>query len=197
MIIEVTELIWKDVSIRNEIKSSFTVTFLHSDDIETKTIFASDLMTLRKMVNFLVLIKTFILIRFARARTPQKIPLMRLSVWKSMSFKDSSDKFIFKSYHLEQQLWVFNVITFLVLVKRHRVCAYSFIWNVFKVQKFWSILVLIIIKPACSCATRLWEKAWLAWNRWSICRWSCRCTSCRKTLFFVFNVFYFLEYFQQ
>jgi len=62
VIVEVTKLIWQNVGIRAEIKGRLSKSFLHTHNIEAKSIFTSDLITLWKMVDFLILIKTFILV---------------------------------------------------------------------------------------------------------------------------------------
>ena len=62
VVVEVTKLIRQDVCVRAEIKSRFAESFLHTHYVETQSIFASDLITLREMVNLLVLIQAFILV---------------------------------------------------------------------------------------------------------------------------------------
>lgn len=76
MVVKITKLIRQDISVRYEVKSPLTKPFLHSHDIEAESILASDLMTLREVVNLLVLIEPFVLIRLAAARAPKQIPLM-------------------------------------------------------------------------------------------------------------------------
>jgi hypothetical protein len=67
MIVEITELIRKNVSVRNKIKCALAVPFLHAHDVEAQSVFACDLMTLRELVNLLVLVQTLVLIGLARA----------------------------------------------------------------------------------------------------------------------------------
>lgn len=56
MSIEISELIWKDISIRYEVEVLLSKLFLHSYHIVTKSVFLCDFITLRKVINFLVFI---------------------------------------------------------------------------------------------------------------------------------------------
>lgn len=56
MIVKVCKFIGQDIGVGDEVKSSFTVSFLHANDIKTETIFARNLITLWKVVNFLIFI---------------------------------------------------------------------------------------------------------------------------------------------
>ena len=56
MFIKFTKLIWQDISIRNEIKVLFSESLLHSNDIEAQSVLSSNFVTLREMVDFLVLV---------------------------------------------------------------------------------------------------------------------------------------------
>lgn len=62
VVVEVTKLIGQDVSVRRKVKTALAESFLHSDDVEAESILASDLVTLREVVNLLVLIETLVLI---------------------------------------------------------------------------------------------------------------------------------------
>jgi hypothetical protein len=105
-------------------------------------------MTLWKMVDFLILIKTLIQIALTTWRAPQNVPLMRFSRSKSISFCNWSDKLVIKSQHFIKQFTVFNMITFLISVKLHCVryhlfFSYSFKDNIFWLSIFWNNLVLL------------------------------------------------------
>ena len=56
MVVEVTELVWEDVCVWDEVKGALAEAFLHADKVETHSVLASYFMALREMVNFLVLI---------------------------------------------------------------------------------------------------------------------------------------------
>jgi hypothetical protein len=56
MLIKFSKFIRKNVSVRHKIKMLLSKSLLHSNNIETQSIFSSNFMTLRKMVDFLVLI---------------------------------------------------------------------------------------------------------------------------------------------
>lgn len=70
MVIKVAKLIWKDVSVRDEVESCFPEFLLHANEIKAKTVLTSDLMTLREVVDLLVLVQALVLIGLASARAP-------------------------------------------------------------------------------------------------------------------------------
>jgi hypothetical protein len=88
MSVEVTEFIWKNVGVWYEIEVAFPELFLHADHIIAKSVLSSDLITLREMIDFLVLIQAFIQVALAAGRAPQDVPLMRLSVREPVAFED-------------------------------------------------------------------------------------------------------------
>jgi len=65
VLIEFTEFIRENVSIWYKVKMLFSKSFLHSDNVEAKSVLPGDLMTLREMINFLVLIQALIEITLA------------------------------------------------------------------------------------------------------------------------------------
>ena len=62
VVVEISELIRQDVGIRTEIESRFSEALLHAHNIEAKSIFSRNLITLREVIDFLVLIQTLILV---------------------------------------------------------------------------------------------------------------------------------------
>ena len=57
---EVVEFVWKDVGVWNEVKLTSAKSLLHLDVVVTKSVFSGDLIALREVVDFLVLVKTFV-----------------------------------------------------------------------------------------------------------------------------------------
>ena len=88
MSVEVTELVREDICVRHKVKVLLSIALLHTDHVEAAPILAGDLMTLWEMIDFLVLIESLIKIRFATARGPQDIPLVRLSRAEAVMVKD-------------------------------------------------------------------------------------------------------------
>lgn len=76
MLIEFTEFIRKNIGIRNKVKVLFTVSFLHPYNIEAKPILPGNLVTLRKMIDFLILVQSFVQVAFAARRAPKDVPLV-------------------------------------------------------------------------------------------------------------------------
>ena len=65
MIVEISELIRQDVRVWTEVKSILSESFLKSDNIEAKTVLASDFVTLGEMIDLLILVETLILVALA------------------------------------------------------------------------------------------------------------------------------------
>ena len=70
MLIKLSELIRQDVCIRNKIKMLFAIPFLHPDDVEAESILPGNFMTLREMVDLLILIQAFIQITLTAGGAP-------------------------------------------------------------------------------------------------------------------------------
>jgi len=94
--VEVPEFIRQDVCIWHEIEVLLSIFFLHLDHVETKSIFPGNFIALRKVVNLLVLIQSFIQIRLAVRSSPENIPLMRLSIIESIQLKHRPQQLIVK-----------------------------------------------------------------------------------------------------
>ena len=58
--IEVPKLIRKDIGVRYKIKVLFAIPLLHSNHVKAKSILPCNLIALRKMINLLKFIQTFI-----------------------------------------------------------------------------------------------------------------------------------------
>ena len=57
---EIMKFVWQDVGIRNEIKLLSTESLLHLDIVIAESVFPRDFIALRKMINPLVLVQTFV-----------------------------------------------------------------------------------------------------------------------------------------
>ncbi len=64
MTIKICEFIGQIIGVRNDVECFFAKFLLHLDDIGAKSIFSSDLDTIWKVIDFLVIIETFIDILF-------------------------------------------------------------------------------------------------------------------------------------
>ena len=64
---EVMELVWKDVSVRDEVKLVSSESFLHLYVVVAKSIFSGDFVALREVVYSLVFVQTFVQVAFAAA----------------------------------------------------------------------------------------------------------------------------------
>ena len=66
VVVEVSKLIRQDVSVRAEVKGTFAEALLEAHDIEAKTVLARDLVTLREVIDLLVLVQALVLVALAR-----------------------------------------------------------------------------------------------------------------------------------
>lgn len=65
MSIEVSKFVRQNVGIRNKVEILFSILLLHPDDIAAKSILPGNLMTLGKVVDFLILVQPLIQVRLA------------------------------------------------------------------------------------------------------------------------------------
>ena len=78
MVVKVTEFVRQDVGIGTEVQSRLAEALLQPNYIETESVLAGNLITLREMVKFLELIEAFVLVALAGTGTPQDVPLVRV-----------------------------------------------------------------------------------------------------------------------
>ena len=86
VIVKVAELIGQDVRVWYKVKWLFAETLLHAHHVKAKAVFACNFMALWEVINFLVLVQTLVLVRFAGARTPEQVPLVGFRVSKPVAF---------------------------------------------------------------------------------------------------------------
>lgn len=67
VVIKIAEFIRENVGVGYEIESCLSEAFLHAHHIKTEPVLASDLVTLREVVDLLVFIKALVLVRLAAA----------------------------------------------------------------------------------------------------------------------------------
>ena len=65
VLVEFTEFIGKNIGIRDKVKVLLAVSFLHSNDVEAKSVLSGDFVTLREMIDLLVLVESFVKITLA------------------------------------------------------------------------------------------------------------------------------------
>ena len=62
VVVKVAKLIWQDVSVWAEVKGTLAEPFLQPHDIEAKTVLSRNFITLREVIDLLVLIESLILV---------------------------------------------------------------------------------------------------------------------------------------
>ena len=87
VVVEVTEFIGEDVGVGTEIKSILTEALLKPHNIEAKSVLPGDFVTLREVIELLVLIQTLILVALAGAGAPEDVPLVRVGRGEAMLLK--------------------------------------------------------------------------------------------------------------
>ena len=108
--VEIMELVWQDVSIRNEIILIPAKSLLHLDIVVAKPILSCDLIALWKVIDPLEFIEAFIQVAFARTGCPKDVPLVRISEVKAVGFKYRSDQLCVTFQELVKHLAVINVV---------------------------------------------------------------------------------------
>ena len=68
--IEITEFIWEDIGVRDEIEGCLPKFLLHADHVVAETVLSGDFIGLREVVDFLELVQSLIKIALARGRAP-------------------------------------------------------------------------------------------------------------------------------
>ena len=63
--VEFAELVRQDVGVWNEVPLGLSIAFLHPDDVKAKTVLARNFMTLREVVDLLILIEAFVQVTLA------------------------------------------------------------------------------------------------------------------------------------
>lgn len=61
--VEISELIGKNIAVRNDVKLLFSVLLLHLDQIVDQSIFPRQLIRIGEMIDLLVLLKLFVNVR--------------------------------------------------------------------------------------------------------------------------------------
>ena len=90
--VEIVELIWKDVSVRDKIVLISAESLLHFYIVIAKSVLSCDLIALREVIDSLELIQAFIQVTFARACSPEDVPFVRICEVERVSLEDGPDK---------------------------------------------------------------------------------------------------------
>ena len=117
MIIKVSKFIWQNVAVRYDVEFIFSKLFLHFNNIRNKFGLVSQLITARKVVDFLVFIKRLINIWLVWLAAPAHIPVIALSLPEAIAFKNCLYKLGVCFHHFEQLL----VIALVRVAQRFRV----------------------------------------------------------------------------
>ena len=162
-------------------------------------------MTLRKMVDLLILIQTFVQIALAAARTPQDVPFMALGWSKASIFQDWSNEFVIKSEHFKQQFTILNMVALLVSVELNSICDHLFRVDVFEDQEVRVVFVVVVsclirtlaIEETTStmCSTQAWAHSSVGNGRWAVLT----CITCvwQDSFVFILQIFKFTHNFSK
>lgn len=91
MVVKIWIFFRQDIGVRNDVKRSFAVNFLHSENVLRKFVLPCNFKRIWEMVDLLKLIQTFINIRFWRSIDPHHVPIMTFSIVKPSCFKSWSN----------------------------------------------------------------------------------------------------------
>lgn len=168
MCIEISKLIRKNVSVRHKVEVLLAKPFLHSYDIIAKSVLSCNFVALRKVIDLLIFVKSFIDVRLATTGTPKNIPLMWLGMSKSVRFKHRSDQFIVEAKHFVKKFAVFNMVRFLIPLELLSVRYHLIFLDVLECDVFIFFCPLVLgrrrieLRP---CWLRIW---------WEKSAWRCR-----------------------
>ena len=115
------------IGLGEEIDFSFLVFFPHLIDIDAEPIFPCDFVTLRKMVDLLILVEPIIQIGFAGAAAPNNVPLMRVGVREMIGLEDGPHQFSVSPEDLVEQLIRLNLGVLLAIANAGRHTAQNLI----------------------------------------------------------------------
>ena len=88
--VEVVEFVWQNVGVRNKIILISAKSLLHLDIVVAKSIFSRDLIALWEVIDALEFVQAFVQVAFARTRSPENVPLVRIREIKAVGFEDGS-----------------------------------------------------------------------------------------------------------
>ena len=104
MAVEVSELIWQVVGVRDDVEGLSAILFLHGHDVLTQSILASQLKTVGKVVDLLELVQVLIDIVLVGLTRPNDGPIVILSLLEAVGLQDCPDELCFTLHQLEQHL---------------------------------------------------------------------------------------------
>jgi len=110
MCVEISILIWKDISIRNKIEVFPAVLILKFDIVVAKPVFSCYFITGREMVYFLIFIQAFIQIALTGRRGPEDVPLVALRVFEPVHLQERPHQFGVATQDFVKQIGVFYVV---------------------------------------------------------------------------------------
>lgn len=108
--VEVVEFVWKNVGIRNEIILIPAKSLLHLDIIVAKSILSGNLVALREVIDPLEFVQAFVQVAFARACSPENIPLVRVREIKAVGFEDRSHQLRIAFQEFVEHLAIVDVV---------------------------------------------------------------------------------------
>lgn len=144
VLVELTKLIRQDVGVRHEVEVLLSVALLHANHVEAEPILARDLMTLREVVDLLVLVESLVEVALAAAGAPKNIPLVALSGRKTVVFEHRSDELVVEPEHLVEELTVLDVVALLVPIELHVVRHHLLLGDVLEHQRIRLVLVVVV-----------------------------------------------------
>lgn len=76
MLVEFAKFIGQNVGIGHEIEVLFTIPLLHPNNVEAQSVLSCDFMTLREVIDLLVLVQALVEVTLAARGAPQYVPLV-------------------------------------------------------------------------------------------------------------------------
>ena len=104
MRVEVGKLVREDVRVRQNIEDFLAEALLHLYDVFAQTVFSSQLIRHREVIDLLVLVHGLVDVRLDALTCPQDVPFITFGLAESTGLHDSLDELGVRLHHLEEHL---------------------------------------------------------------------------------------------
>ena len=102
--VEVSELIWEDVGIGNDVEGLLAEALLHLDDVCAKPIFPRQLEAVWEMIDLLILIHVVVNVGLVALARPEQVPVVRLRLLEAVALEDRPEQLGLAPHQLEEHL---------------------------------------------------------------------------------------------
>lgn len=113
VLVELSELSGQNISVWYKVSSVLAKAFLHFWEVEAQAVLTSNFVGWREMIDTLVVIEALIEKTLAGWRGPKDVPLMWVSIRKTIGFQQGADEVGITLEYLIEKIWILEVVRFL------------------------------------------------------------------------------------